>query len=49
MVGGFGAGVRVGWVALALALALAGCGKKEAPTAPGPASQITYPRNYPTH
>ena len=32
---------------LALGL-LAGCGKKGAPTAPGPASEVTYPRVYPS-
>ena len=36
-------------VVLAVALALAGCGKKGIPDAPGPADQITYPRSYPTH
>ena len=36
-------------VALAVMLALAGCGKKGIPDAPGPADQITYPRSYPTH
>ena len=40
--------MRLATIVLALAL-LAGCGKKEAPTAPGPADQITYPRSYPTH
>ncbi len=40
---------RAGWLAALLALALvAGCGKKGAPAAPGPADQITYPRSYPT-
>jgi len=34
---------------LALALMLAGCGKKAAPSAPGPADQITYPRSYPAY
>lgn len=28
---------------------LAGCGKKGPPVPPGPPSQITYPRTYPTH
>ena len=38
------------WLAALLALALlAGCGKKGAPGAPGPADQITYPRIYPTY
>lgn len=31
----------------ALAGGLAACGKKGAPSAPGPASHITYPRTYP--
>ncbi len=40
---------RAGWLAALLALALvAGCGKKGAPAAPGPADQIIYPRSYPT-
>ena len=30
-------------------LALASCGKKGNPVAPGPADQITYPKTYPTH
>jgi predicted small lipoprotein YifL len=34
---------------LALSLALAACGKKGAPEAPGPADQITFPKPYPTH
>ncbi len=32
----------------ALALGLAGCGKKGAPEAPGPGNRIIYPRTYPT-
>ncbi len=32
---------------LAIALALAGCGRRGAPTPPGPASAITYPQTYP--
>ncbi len=35
-------------LALAALLALAACGKKGAPTAPGPADQIIYPKTYPT-
>ena len=27
---------------------LAGCGKKGAPSAPGPANEIIYPRQYPS-
>ncbi len=35
---------------LAVALvALAACGKKAAPTPPGPADQVTYPRVYPAY
>ncbi len=41
---------RARWLAALLALALmAGCGKRGAPSAPGPADQITYPRIYPTY
>ncbi len=36
-------------VVLLLVGLLAGCGKKGAPTAPGPADQISYPKSYPTH
>ncbi len=35
-------------VVLALALLIAGCGKKGAPEAPGPADQVVYPKVYPT-
>jgi predicted small lipoprotein YifL len=31
------------------ALALAACGKFGGPSPVGPADQITYPKNYPTH
>ncbi len=34
-------------VLLAL-LALSACGKRGNPSAPGPASEVTYPRIYPT-
>ncbi len=34
--------------ALLLAGGLAGCGKKGGPSAPGPTSEIIYPRTYPT-
>ena len=36
-------------LALAFALALAGCGKKNAPGPPGPPDQVTYPRSYPAY
>jgi predicted small lipoprotein YifL len=29
-------------------LLLAGCGKKGAPSAPGPANEIIYPKSYPS-
>jgi len=32
-----------------LALALAGCGRRGAPTPPGPASAVTYPHVYPAN
>lgn len=35
-------------LALLGALLLTGCGRKGAPTPPGPASAITYPRSYPS-
>ena len=34
-------------VLIALVL-LAACGKKGAPSPPGPAAEITYPRSYPS-
>ena len=39
--------MRLALALLALTL-LAGCGKKGAPSAPGPASEIIYPRTYPS-
>ena len=33
---------------LAAIMLLAACGKKGSPSAPGPASEITYPRAYPS-
>ena len=38
--------MRAAAVLLAL-LALAACGKRGSPVAPGPASEITYPKTYP--
>jgi predicted small lipoprotein YifL len=34
--------------ALIALVLLASCGKKGAPSAPGPAVEITYPRSYPS-
>ncbi len=34
--------------ALIALVLLASCGKKGAPSAPGPAAEITYPRSYPS-
>ena len=36
-------------LALALATALAACGKKGPPEPPGPADKVTYPRTYPSY
>jgi hypothetical protein len=46
MAGGVGMTTRI--IVLAVLVLLTACGKKSAPTAPGPAGQITYPRNYPS-
>jgi hypothetical protein len=35
--------------ACVLLLALSACGKVGAPSQPGPADQITFPKSYPTH
>ncbi len=34
---------------LVLGAALAACGKKGAPSPPGPADQVIYPRTYPAY
>jgi hypothetical protein len=39
--------VLIAW-ALGVALLLGACGKKGPPSAPGPTSEIIYPRTYPT-
>ena len=36
-------------LALVAPLLLAACGKKGPPSPPGPPSQVTYPRAYPTY
>jgi hypothetical protein len=36
-------------VCLVLSAVLAGCGKRGAPSPPGPPEDITYPKTYPTH
>jgi predicted small lipoprotein YifL len=36
-------------VALMMVLAIAACGKRGPPVAPGPADQVTYPRSYPAY
>ena len=40
--------MRAALVLLAV-LAIAGCGKKGSPEPPGPPSEITFPRSFPTH
>lgn len=35
-------------MALLLGLVLAGCGRKGAPSPPGPAAAVTYPSTYPS-
>ncbi len=34
-------------LAMLLGLILAGCGRRGAPSPPGPASAVTYPQTYP--
>ena len=36
-------------LAMLLVLAIASCGKRGPPVAPGPADQVTYPRSYPAY
>ena len=40
--------IRAVWAGVLL-LALVACGKVGAPSQPGPADQITFPKTYPTH
>jgi hypothetical protein len=49
MAGGFGMTIRIALsgAAFAVLVLLAGCGKKSAPVAPGPANEIIYPHAYP--
>jgi hypothetical protein len=58
--GAGGGGVTPGWslalprawllaCVLAGVMAVAACGKKGPPDPPGPPSEITWPRAYPTH
>jgi predicted small lipoprotein YifL len=41
--------MRMLLLVLLLAVALAACGKRGAPIAPGPPDKITYPRTYPAY
>ena len=41
--------MKAALLALAVACALAGCGKKGPPSAPGPAQDIVYPKQYPAY
>jgi len=41
-------GVKFLVLALLVGLTVAGCGRKGAPSQPGPASDITYPKIYPS-
>ena len=40
--------MKRGLVLLLAAVLLAACGKKGAPSAPGPASEVIYPKAYPS-
>ncbi len=35
-------------LALFVAISLAGCGRRGAPSPPGPAAAVTYPQSYPS-
>jgi predicted small lipoprotein YifL len=41
--------MRILFITIMLALALAGCGRRGSPTPPGPASDVTYPHVYPAN
>jgi len=41
-------GTRILVLALLAGLMLTGCGRKGAPSPPGPASDVIYPHTYPT-
>jgi predicted small lipoprotein YifL len=41
--------MRAAALLLLAVLALAACGKKGAPSPPGPASDVHYPRTYPAY
>jgi predicted small lipoprotein YifL len=45
MVGDFGMKLMI--VAILAGLMLTGCGRKGAPSPPGPASEVSYPHIYP--
>lgn len=42
------AAMKTAMLLLGLALLVTACGKKGAPSAPGPANEIIYPRQYPS-
>jgi predicted small lipoprotein YifL len=41
--------MRAAVLLLLVTLTLAACGKKGAPTPPGPPGQVTFPRTYPAY